>query len=33
MVREKFGQHLVDHINDMVKVKIKRKHRDALSAT
>ena len=33
MVRERFGQHLVDHINDMVKVKIKRKHRDALKAT
>ena len=33
MVRERFGQHMVDHINDMVKVKIKRKHRDALSTT
>jgi anaerobic magnesium-protoporphyrin IX monomethyl ester cyclase len=33
MVRERFGQPLVDHINDMVKVKIKRKHRDALSTT
>lgn len=28
MVRDRFGQHLVDHINDMVAVKIKRKHRD-----
>ena len=33
MVRERFGQALVDHINDMVKVKIKRKHRDVLSPT
>ena len=32
MIRERFGQSLVDHINNMVKVKIKRKHRDVLSA-
>lgn len=29
MVREKFGGEVVQHIEDMVKIKIKRRHRDA----
>ena len=31
MTKEKFGQPVVDHINDMMSVKLKRKHRDAVS--
>lgn len=31
MVKEKFGQKLVDHVHEMVSVKIKRKHRDAVN--
>jgi hypothetical protein len=31
MIRVRFGQHLVDHINAMVGIRIKRKHRDPIS--
>jgi anaerobic magnesium-protoporphyrin IX monomethyl ester cyclase len=31
MVRDRFGQQLVDHIDSMVSIKIKRKHRDAIN--
>ena len=32
MIRKRFGQDRVDHVDAMVSVKIKRKHRDAVSA-
>jgi len=32
MIRSRFGQPLVDHIQDMVKIKINRKHRDPVPA-
>jgi anaerobic magnesium-protoporphyrin IX monomethyl ester cyclase len=31
MVRDRFGQQIVDHIDNMVSIKIKRKHREAVN--
>ena len=32
MTKEKFGQSVVDHIKNMMRVKLKRRHRDAIKA-
>ena len=32
MIKEKFGLPVVDHIKNMMRVKLKRRHRDAIKA-
>ena len=31
MIEEKFGAIVIEHINSMLKIKIKRKHRDPIT--